>query len=112
MNLNPNKEIAEFIYNNKDDSVFILKDKNHYENIILYTYGHKAKNNLKIIKSKDLDKAGFEDLINKNKNIYTDSFGGVEAISTSSATATKSSTTDSTWSRTRGLAYAWARSLA
>lgn len=84
MNLNPNKEIAEFIYNNKDDSVFILKDKNHYENIILYTYGHKAKNNLEIIKSKDLDKAGFEDLINKNKRIYTDSFGGEEAISRNS----------------------------
>lgn len=79
--INPHIEIADFIINNKDNSAFILRDINHSENIILYRYGLDFRNNISIYKFKELDNKDFQVLKDNYKNIYTDCFGGKEAIS-------------------------------
>lgn len=77
LNLNSNEEIAKLVQ--KDEAVFVLKDKVAVDNILAYNQRNQNINNT--FKISEVSPEQFDIWVKENKTIYTDYFGGKESLS-------------------------------
>ncbi|HBN06543.1 MAG TPA: hypothetical protein DD434_12255 [Bacteroidales bacterium] len=77
LNINSNEEIANLVQ--KEDAVFVLKDKVAIDNIV--AYNQKNQNIKNTFKISEVSPQQFENWIKENKTIYTDYFGSKESLS-------------------------------
>lgn len=80
--LNTNNDIVSII-ETKEDAVYIFKEKNYIENILLYRNGLQYRQKIKLYKLSEISEKDFEYWKDNNYTIYTDCFAGKEALSRS-----------------------------
>ncbi len=85
LNLNNNEEIANLVQ--KEDAVFVLKDKVAVDNIVAYR--RRNQNISNTFKISEVSPEQFDNWIKENKTIYTDYFGGKEVLSRANIAETK-----------------------